>query len=359
MTVSFSRFFYAAGNDKSAGGTSKKRLILVQYESKRLKAKGLSGKVRWKSSNKKVARVSSSGMVQAIGAGKCTITARTKGGICKYRLKVNELKLMNPKVTIVRKRQVQLLMNNRQLDVKWNSSDSKVASVDARGVVTGNSKGTCIVYGQYKDDVFLSNVTVTTINWDNLQKTYPPDESNFGKILLAGSSSIDGWYTAGQAFSPYQIINMGYSGSTVTQWIAHYKAMILPYKPAAVVVYVGMNDIVLQHVDGISNAKNTKKLLALLHKRLKNVPVYYISICPAWAYPGDWTDITVSNQAIQKYCSKTENVYYINLADSLNTQSGTPDKKLFSSDQMHPNLRGYEVWRTVVAGTVKKDLKKE
>ena len=37
---------------------------------------------------------------------------------------------------------------------------------------------------------------------------------------------------------------------------------------------------------------------------------------------------------------------------------GTPNPEYFLSDLLHPNAKGYEIWKQVVAGAVKKELDK-
>ena len=65
---------------------SKKSVKLTYGQSVALKVSGTKGKIRWKSSNKKVAAVNGSGVVTAKGVGRATITA--KAGSKKLSCKV-------------------------------------------------------------------------------------------------------------------------------------------------------------------------------------------------------------------------------------------------------------------------------
>ncbi len=67
-----------------------KKKKLVQYDSFNLKLKGTSKTVKWSSSNKKIATVSSSGKVYAKKPGKATITAKV--GKKKYKCVVTVVK---------------------------------------------------------------------------------------------------------------------------------------------------------------------------------------------------------------------------------------------------------------------------
>lgn len=67
---------------------NKKKLTLMAGNTYTLKVKKASGKVKWKSSKKSVATVSSKGKVKAKKAGSATITARVSGKKLTCRVKV-------------------------------------------------------------------------------------------------------------------------------------------------------------------------------------------------------------------------------------------------------------------------------
>ena len=68
---------------------SKKKVTLYVGGTIKLKMKGAYGKVKWKSSNKKVATVNSKGKVKAKKPGKATIKAKVYGKwySCKVKVK--------------------------------------------------------------------------------------------------------------------------------------------------------------------------------------------------------------------------------------------------------------------------------
>lgn len=75
---------------------SKTKLTITKGSKKQLKVKGTKAKVKWKSSNKKIASVSGKGIVKAKKTGKATITATVKAKGKKKRLTC--------KVTVVTKK---------------------------------------------------------------------------------------------------------------------------------------------------------------------------------------------------------------------------------------------------------------
>ena len=64
---------------------SKKTVYLAKGATYKLKVKGTKAKVKWKSSNKKIATVSK-GKIKAKKVGKCTITAKVKGKTLKCKV---------------------------------------------------------------------------------------------------------------------------------------------------------------------------------------------------------------------------------------------------------------------------------
>jgi uncharacterized protein YjdB len=110
--------------------------------------------VKWSSSNTKVATVSSSGVVTAKGAGTATITATTTSGkkaTCKVTVTIPSTKITMSKTTATVKKGKTLTLkgtlapSNSTDTVKWSSSNTSVATVTSKGVVTGKKAGTATI----------------------------------------------------------------------------------------------------------------------------------------------------------------------------------------------------------------------
>ncbi|MGN1418330.1 MAG: Ig-like domain-containing protein [Acutalibacteraceae bacterium] len=113
--------------------------------------------VKWTSSNTKVATVSSSGVVKAVGVGKATITCTTVSGgkkaTCKITvipIKASSVKLNRTSLTLDYGKTYTLKAtvspsNTTNKKVSWSSSDTKVAKVDKNGKVTAVGKGSAVI----------------------------------------------------------------------------------------------------------------------------------------------------------------------------------------------------------------------
>lgn len=110
----------------------------------------------WKSSNKKVATVSSKGVVKAVGAGTAKITATANDGsgkkytcTVKVNIPVSSVKLNKASAELTEGEAVTLKAtvapsNASNKSVKWSTSNAKVATVSA-GKVTAKSAGTATI----------------------------------------------------------------------------------------------------------------------------------------------------------------------------------------------------------------------
>lgn len=105
---------------------------------------------KWSSSDEKVAKVSSKGVVTAVGKGTATITVKTTSGkraTCKITVKVPAAKIKLNKTSLVLKKKgtytlkASLTPKNSTDTIKWSSSNSKAVKVSAKGKVTAVAKG--------------------------------------------------------------------------------------------------------------------------------------------------------------------------------------------------------------------------
>lgn len=100
--------------------------------------------VSWKTSNKKVATVTSGGVVKGKKKGKVTITATENGKSYKFTVNVIDPKLNRKSATVKVRKSVKLKVKNAKgAPVQWKSSKPSVAAVSADGRVTALKKGSC------------------------------------------------------------------------------------------------------------------------------------------------------------------------------------------------------------------------
>ena len=122
-------------------------------------------KLSWKSSNTKVVVVNSAGKIKAVGVGKAYITCKPadggngKGSVCLVEVKMipaigvmlNKTSLVMPRGSTYNLKATVLPETASNKKLKWTSSNTRVATVDAYGRITAKGRGTCIIRAMTTD----------------------------------------------------------------------------------------------------------------------------------------------------------------------------------------------------------------
>nr|WP_294672849.1 Ig-like domain-containing protein [uncultured Ruminococcus sp.] len=155
--------------------------------------------VNWSSSNKDVATVDSNGKVVAKGQGTCYITARakfdtTKLARCKVKVQQmvidvksskNIVRLEKPGSSYTLKATC-TPTNADDKSVKWKSSNTLVATVNAIGKILAKKKGSCTVTATTNDGTKLTTACKVTVKKQTVTKVALSKKSvalNRGKKL--------------------------------------------------------------------------------------------------------------------------------------------------------------------------------
>lgn len=126
--------------------------------------------IQWSSSNENIATVNVTGLVTAISAGECTVTASTTDGSnlhvsCKIivhgPILASNIWLNTAYAELIAGEQLQLSANIEPTNtanpaVTWNSSNTNIAIVDNNGFITAVSPGTCYIIAKTVDGSNLS-----------------------------------------------------------------------------------------------------------------------------------------------------------------------------------------------------------
>ena len=121
-------------------------------------------KLKWTSSNVKVASVSSRGVVKGLKKGTVTIKCKATDGSGEYATcKIHVVRQVT-KITLNRTTLKMLVGQTKKMKakvspstasyktVRWSTSDSKVATIDSNGNITALSVGNCKIYATAKDN---------------------------------------------------------------------------------------------------------------------------------------------------------------------------------------------------------------
>ena len=139
---------------------SASKATLVVGNTKTLKIQYNKSKVKWSSSSKSVAKVSSKGVVTALKKGKATITAKV--GKKKYSCKVTvkDASLSAKSLRLQMNGTQQLKVTGTKGKVSWSSANKGVATVSSKGVVKGVKPGTTEIRAKVASSTYKCKVTV-------------------------------------------------------------------------------------------------------------------------------------------------------------------------------------------------------
>ena len=120
---------------------------------------GLRGKIKWSSSNKKIAKVNQKGVVTPVKAGKVTITAKGSNGSLKAVVYVSPV-LSKSKANVAAGKKFNLKLKGAPAKVKWTTKNKKIATVNAKGQVTAIRPGKTTIVATCKKKTYKCVVTV-------------------------------------------------------------------------------------------------------------------------------------------------------------------------------------------------------
>jgi len=176
------------------------------------------------------------------------------------------------------------------------------------------------------------------------QKAFPPA----GAILCIGSSSMRMWHpTIKEDLSPLTVIPRGFGGSTMSEAVYVADRIVTPYKPRAVVLYEGDNDI----GSGIEPELVRDTFIAFVKKvqaSLPDVRIYVLSVKPSFLRWKLWPKMQTTNRLLAEACAKGSRLTFIDVATPMLDAQGYPRKELFKADNLHMTRAGYELWRDAV-----------
>lgn len=133
---------------ESASVLSAAELSLAVGESEFLTVEGADGSLSlWKSSDEKVAAVTSEGKVTGIGGGEAVVTASVDGQDLECWVRVRSIQMRAAPKAMQRKSTyiLKLEQNNIASKVVWRSSDKKIAAVNSKGRVRAKKCGTVTI----------------------------------------------------------------------------------------------------------------------------------------------------------------------------------------------------------------------
>ncbi|MGI1679307.1 MAG: hypothetical protein K6L75_11280 [Cellvibrionaceae bacterium] len=172
-------------------------------------------------------------------------------------------------------------------------------------------------------------------------------------VLFIGSSSIRLWSTIKSDLAPLTIIHRGFGGSNMRDALHHIDKLVIPYKPRAVVLYEGDNDLSVFAVTPAVVMQNFELFVERLRRSLPDTRLYVLSIKPSIARMQYWDKMKATNELLKKRCSEIKACRYIDVATPMflvgeESSEGGLKKNIFVEDGIHMNADGYKIWTDTI-----------
>ena len=167
-----------------------------------------------------------------------------------------------------------------------------------------------------------------------------------GAVLFVGSSSIRLWHTLAADFPERPTINRGFGGSEIADSLYFAEQLIAPYRPAALVMYAGGNDLAA----GKPPARLADDFGAFVTQARRwagAVPFAYLSIKPNLSRRAQLPRIRRANALIRE-CADRREVDFLDIHTPMLGRDGEADPRWFDTDGLHLNPSGYALWTRVV-----------
>ena len=267
--------------------------------------------------------------------------------------------LSESSLLMTRGRTHRLKLEGADETVRWKSSHPSVASVNSSGRIKAKKSGTCVITAKYRQQAYRCRVRVyaRSAQWrpQAILRMYRPKKDK-GKVILAGSSYIERWEDAQETLAPLEVLNMGIAGSKADDWLKLYQTLIVPYRPKAIVLCAGDNNMHGSRgsESGASTAAKVTRLLQNLQKELPKTKIFYVSVAPNPRCWHVWDEASECNRRVEAYCRSKKNLHFIDVAPQL-LNEGKLQKSLYCADRLHLNRSGYEIWGRTIVRKLKKE----
>ena len=174
-----------------------------------------------------------------------------------------------------------------------------------------------------------------------------------GSIICIGSSHMQLWKGVKEDLAPLTVYNYGIGGSRMTQAADLFiDNLAIPFKPRAVILYEGSNDI-NAGTKPEEVLANFRKLYGKLHTALPQARLYVLGVVPS---PGKRfekiADLRKTNELLAKECATQPWMKFIDVTSPLIGADGKPREELFIPGNIHMLPAGYVVWKSVIAPVI-------
>lgn len=169
-----------------------------------------------------------------------------------------------------------------------------------------------------------------------------------GMVVVTGSSSVLRWRSIYKDLAPTRIIATSIAETNMNDLDYYLEEMVLRYRPRAVVIYQGENDLKIDCVSVEQVVRTFNRIVTRINTSYSNISIYFISIKPSVARWHKWPEAARINERVAAMASEIDFLKYVDVAGSMLDREGLPRAELFVEDGVHLNDEGYRIWTSIL-----------
>jgi lysophospholipase L1-like esterase len=159
--------------------------------------------------------------------------------------------------------------------------------------------------------------------------------------------------------APLPVLNRGFGGSQLSQVVYYVDQTVIRYRPRAIVLYAGDNDLDGRYRTGKTPydvAREFRMFVARVEAAVPDARIFYLSMKPSRQRWTDWTQEQTGNALIAQICAGDPRLAYIDVATPMLAAGTPPPSELFMPDGMHPSPKGYALWTAIIKPRLQAEL---
>lgn len=161
-------------------------------------------------------------------------------------------------------------------------------------------------------------------------------------VVFFGSSSIRLWSSLDKDFPGRTVVNCGFGGSTLRDWLRYGPRIFARVKPRAIVLYCGENDLARGDTPEAA-LQNFQALYGLLNAAYPSVPIAYLSVKPSPLRAHLKANVERFNFLAAEYLRTRKAARFLDIFNALLKPGGELDPALYRPDRLHLSASGYAV----------------
>ncbi|MBY5957693.1 hypothetical protein KUV50_06105 [Membranicola marinus] len=205
------------------------------------------------------------------------------------------------------------------------------------------------LHGQSKDQSRRDALQSTI---DQFSKDRKDGKHGEPDVIFVGSSSFRGYKGFEEDYKGINAINLGFGGSLLSDVLYFFDELIEPYDPKQIIVYEGDNDLNA----GMSAEEfmaDVRAFVRLVNIRKPGAHISFLTPKPSPARRKITPKYEAANQALYEYAKNTEGVDFIDVSQPMYRLDGTIRPEIWTSDSLHMNRKGYEIWGPIIRSYIR------